>query len=77
MATQWEDSWTANLLLQTDSDDGGSLAAVQRWPVSHVSPGCHRELTAVLVAHDLLLPGQTNQGENIGNVITERRSSNR
>ena len=50
-----------HLFLQTDSDDGGSLAAVQRWPVSHVSPGRHWELTAVLVAHDLLLPGQTNR----------------
>ena len=51
----------SNLFLQADTDDGGSLAAVQRWPVSHVSPGRHWELTAVLVAHDLLLPGQTNQ----------------
>ena len=59
-----------HLFLQADTDDGGSLAAVQRWPLSHVSPGRHRELAAVLVAHDLLLPGQTNQ-DCIGNVISQ------
>ena len=51
---------TANLFLQTDSNDGGPLAAVQRRPVSHVTPGRHGEVAAVLVGHDLLLPGQTN-----------------
>ena len=52
-----------HLFLEADPDNAETLAgeAVQGRPVGHIRPASHRELEAVLVGHNLLLPSQANQ----------------